>query len=113
MPAGNNPVSTWDKNWCRLRLIALNMEITLSGTCYFTGSYGNRWHNFTGESLQRADLIDHLYSGWRIIVEDLFVPCEILCQQQLPLLVEVLGKNGCVEYFLLKAGLNYKAMFYC
>lgn len=25
----------------------------------------------------------------------------------------VLGKNGSVEYFLLKADLNYKAIFYC
>lgn len=46
---------------------------------------------FTGESLQQADLTDNLNSDWRIRMEGLFVPRELLCQQ-LPLLAKCQGR---------------------
>lgn len=39
----------------------------------------------TGGSLPQADLKNHFYGDWKIIVDGLFVPCEILCQKLLPL----------------------------
>lgn len=54
----------------------------------------------TGGSLPQADLIDHFNGDWRIIVDGLFVPCEISCQKTVAFIGWVLGKTGSVEEFL-------------
>lgn len=69
------------------------------GPVILLGPTGRGGTAFTAESLQQVDLRDPLYGGWRIIVEDLFVPCEILYLQQLPLLAGYQGRLAVLRTF--------------